>query len=61
MAGADHEEAKSLRRFLRVARLQREVDQAERADEARQRLERQLRIDSVRYRALPTGSQWRAA
>jgi hypothetical protein len=61
MAGADREETRSLRRFLRFTRLQREVSEAQRADEARQRLELQLRIDSVRYRALSTGTQWRIA
>ena len=62
MARADREEAKSLRRFFRFTRLTREVGEALRADEARRRLELQLRIDSLRYRALSSSSsQWRAA
>jgi hypothetical protein len=55
MARADGEEAKNLRRLLRFTRLEREVSEAQRIDEARQRLELQLRSDSLRYRALSTG------
>lgn len=61
VAGADREEAKSLRRLLRFTRLQHEVSEAQRTAEARQRLELQLRLDSLRYQALSTGSRWRAA
>jgi hypothetical protein len=46
MAGADREETNSLQRFLRLARLRREVDEARRADEVRQRLELQLSLDA---------------
>ena len=61
MAAADRDEASSLRRLLRLAQLRREVEEAEGADRARQRLELQLRIDTVRYRSLATGGHWRAA
>ena len=61
MAQADREEASSLRRFMRLARLTRDVDEAQRADEARLRLELQLRLDSIRYRSLPAAGGWRAA
>ena len=61
MAKEDREEATNLRRFIRFTRLQREVSEAQRTDEARRRLELQLRLDSLRYRGLSTGSLWRAA
>lgn len=61
MEEADREEATSLRRLLRFTRLQREASEAQRTDETRQRLELQLRIDSLRYRSLSTASQRRAA
>ena len=62
MATADREEATSLRRFFRLTRLTREVSEAQRVDEARRRLELQLRIDSLRYHVLSSSnSQWRAA
>ena len=61
MAQAERDEARNLGRFLRFVQLRREVDEAQRVDQARQRLELQLRVDTVRYRALSTGGQWRAA
>jgi len=46
MATADRDEAVNLARYLRFARLQRDVADAERADAARRRLEQRLQIDS---------------
>ena len=61
MARTDRDEARNLRRFRRLTRLASDVSAAQRLDNARQRLELQLQVDSLRYRALSSGSQWRAA
>jgi hypothetical protein len=61
MAGADDREATNVGRFRRFSLLRRDVEAARRVDEARQRLELQLRIDAVRYRAMSTAGHWRAA
>lgn len=52
MAQADREEARSLRRFLSFSQLQRAVRDAQRIDEARQRLELRLRLDWAGYRSV---------
>ena len=61
MAQADRDEALNLDRFLRFAKLRRDVEEADRADAARRRLEQQLRFDAIRYGSYSTASQWRAA
>jgi hypothetical protein len=48
MAGADRDEMRALQRFLRLAQLQRDIDEAARADDARRRLEHQLHLDAAR-------------
>ena len=62
MAGPDRDEEQSIGRFLRFARLRRDIEDAQRVDDARRRLDLQIRVDALRYSSVSTGtSQWRAA
>ena len=61
MATADRDEEITRRRFLRLAHLRRDVNEAARLDAAQRRLELALAIEAVRYRSLTTGPGWRLA
>jgi hypothetical protein len=61
MAFTDREEAKTLRRFLRLRQLQQDIDEAQRIVEARQRLELWLNSDAIRYGAFNSSNFLRAA